>query len=200
MTKTTIATLAASMTLSLSLSAGSAHAIPDHPFGARKFNAEFVKAYRGCTAPNDVTNNPFAPKFACEPPVMEVPACEFGPSGKGKVKMRANVGAGDIGYKVKFKGLEPSCAGQQLDYAVRYRQTNNDCSIGSGECTAEDTDVIAGSCIVTASGNCSITGTINADAAIGPVFAPGLETSLELHGCGMLINGFPAFTCGMYLD
>ncbi len=176
-----------------------ATAIPNRPAGARKFSAELVTAYNDCLSPNDATNNAFAPLNACTPAVQTVPSCGFVGNGKGKVKIKADIPAGDLRYKVKIKGLSAGCIGQQLDFIVKYQQTNNDCSIGSGECTAENREAAIGSCTVTASGNCSINTTANTGAG-GTLFQPGLETSLSLHGCGLKLSGEVAFICGLLLD
>ncbi len=195
MKKLIVHTLAA--TVILAGLATAASAIPNRPAGARKFAAEFVKAYRDCTVPNDATLNPFLSLAACSPAVESDPSCGFDPNGKGKVKIIADIPAGDLRYKVKFKRLTASCAGETLDFIIKYQQTNDDCS--GGHCTAVPTELVAGSCVVTGSGTCSITSTVNTGAG-GAVLAPGLETSLELHGCGMKHNGELVFTCGLLLD
>ena len=171
-----------------------AAAIPNRPAGARIFMAEFVKHYNECSLPNDATFTSMQP--ACAPPQESAPACRFDTSGKGKIKMMADTANGDLVYKIKFKGLTASCEGEQLDFILKYRQTNDDCA--AGDCTAVDTETIGGSCVVTG-GRCNIFSTFNSNA-VTPVFQPGLETSLEFQGCGMKHNGEVAFACGLLLD
>ncbi|MFT4569465.1 MAG: hypothetical protein ACI8TX_001868 [Hyphomicrobiaceae bacterium] len=182
--------------------ATTASAIPNRPFGARKFTAEFVKHYATCQSPNDVTANPFVSHDACNPPVEGVPSCGFGPAGKGKLKMKADVAAGDIDYKVKFKRLAAGCVGETLEFIIKYAATNNDCPGGvAGDCTAINVEETIGSCVVTASGTCVTTSSANAFRG-GTLFQAGLETSIELHGCGMKVAGLNevGFTCGLLID
>lgn len=192
MKKLTIFSVAASMLVLLQ--ANPAAAIPNRPAGARIFMGEFVKHYNQCVSPNDWTFLSMQP--ACSPPQESVPACRFDTNGKGKIRILADTANGDLVYKIKFKGLTASCEGEQLDFILKYRQTNDDCT--GGDCTALDTETIGGSCVV-AGGRCNILSTFNSNA-VTPVFQSGLETSLEFHGCGMKHNGEVAFTCGLLLD
>ncbi len=182
------------VSLTIPVLASPAAAIPNRPAGARIFMAEFVKHYARCASPNDATFALMQP--ACSPPQESAPTCRFDPNGKGKIKMMADTAAGDLVYKIKFKGLSASCEGEQLDFILKYRQTNDDCA--GGDCTAVDTETIGGSCVV-AGGRCNIFSSFNANA-VQAVFQPGLETSREFHGCGMKPNGEVAFACGLLLD
>ena len=183
------------------IAAGDAFAIPDHPRSATGFASDMVKAYRDCKPAdaNDLTQNSFFPRPACTPPVVESPGCLFSPNGKGKVKMIV-LPSGDVRYKMKIKRLDAACEGETLDFVVKYQQTNDDCT-GGVSCTAQNTELILGSCMVT-SGTCSINSTFNADTTAnlgGPAFQPGLETSLSLDGCGLFLGSELAFRCGLYL-
>lgn len=190
--------LIAALALAAVFAASVADAIPNRPRGARQFTAEFVKHYTDCLSPNDATLNPFVSRAACAPPVMSEPSCVFDPNGRGKVKIKSDIVAGDLDYKLKMRHLSTGCVGQTLEFIIKYQQTNDDCS--AGDCTAENVEQTIGSCVVSASGACTMVGSANAFLG-GPLFAPGLETSLTLHGCGVrLAGGEVAFACGLLID
>ena len=181
--------------------ASQARAIPNHPFSATGYASDMVKAYRDCDPglASDVTQNAFFPRPACPPPALSSPTCLFSTSGKGKVKMRV-LPSGDVSYKLKMKKLDLACEGEQLDFVVKYQQTNDDCSGGTA-CTAVNTELILGSCTVS-SGNCTINSRFNTDSTAnfgGPAFASGLETSLAMDGCGLFLGNELAFRCGIYI-
>lgn len=189
--------------LALCTVAGTAAAIPNRPQSANGFATDIVKAYADCDPllASNSTLNPFFPRPACDPPVELEPICEFGPLGQGKIKMRVDNNAGDIRYKLKMRHLSASCIGETLDFVIKYQQTNDDC-VGSVSCTAVNTELIGGSCVVTPSRRCTIVSTLNTDTTAslgGPAFSPGDETSLSIDGCGLFHNGNLAFRCGLLI-
>ena len=109
--------------------ASEALAIPNHPSSARGFASDMVKAYRDCDPglATGTTQNAFFPRPACPPPVVESPSCLFKFNGRGKVKMTVQSG-GDVRYTVRMRKLNNACYGEQLDFVVKYQQTNDDCN------------------------------------------------------------------------
>jgi hypothetical protein len=129
-------------------SAGAAAADP--PVKAKMLQGELVTAYEACETP-DTTTDGGVP--ACTT-VRSDPACGFGPSGSGKVKLK--VGGGER-PKVsgRIRGLEAGCAGVTLYFEASMRFTGDQCQ--GSMCTSQDFTAALGFCVVDASLRCALT-------------------------------------------
>ena len=156
-----------------------AHITPEK---AKAIKAELTQGYVQCTAPDTVTS---AGLPACAEQAEIDPACVFA---GGSGKLSATISKSDIKVSANLKGLD--CEGETLQAYFDIRTTSDDCPTAGGHCTAQDAQLIAGSCVV-ADGKCKIKATVPSG------YTAGAGAASQILGCGVEHGSLKTFSCGI---
>lgn len=156
-----------------------AHVTPDK---AKFVKATLTQGYPACVAADTVTTSGI-PACAEQPEID--PACVFA-GGSGKLLL--TISKSDIKATAVLKGL--ACEGETLQAYFDIRTTSDDCPTAGGHCTAQDQEIVAGSCVVT-DGKCTIKVTVPSG------YTPGAGAAHQVMGCGVARGSLKTFSCGM---
>jgi hypothetical protein len=171
--------LAVASSLLLAGRAAWAHITPDK---AKSIKAELTQGYLECTAPDTTTS---AGLPACAEQAEIDPACIFA---GGSGKLSATISKSDVKVSASLKGLD--CEGQTLQAYFDIRTTSDDCPTAGGHCTAQDAELVAGSCVVT-DGKCKIKATVPSG------YTAGAGAASQILGCGVERGSLKTFSCGI---